>query len=229
MTTTGSAGSPPPWTSTDELAGVREPNAYERLKEAILGGEIAPGQPLIETQLAKWCGVSRTPVREALKRLEQDGMVERGERGLVVRENSPTEILDIYDIRIVLEAKAAQVAAQRRTDSDLLIMKQLSRRMHEMDTSSPALMARSNAEFHRAVWRATHNDSLVDLLERLQMHVGRYPTTTLSYPGRWETSSHEHDELIRAIEMRDEAGAAKAAEAHMVSAREIRLALFIED
>lgn len=228
MTTTGVADSTPP-PGPEGPGGSREPSTYERLKQAILGGELAPGQQLIETQLATWCGVSRTPVREALKRLEQDGMVERGERGLVVRENSPAEVLDIYEIRIVLETKAAQVAAQRRTDNDLLLMKQLSRRMHEMGTSDPARMARSNAEFHRAVWRATHNDSLVDLLERLQMHVGRYPTTTLTYPGRWEDSSRQHDEIIRAIEMRDEAGAAKAAEAHFLSAREIRLALFSEE
>jgi DNA-binding GntR family transcriptional regulator len=215
---------PSPWAGGEPPK--REPSAYERLKEAILSGEITPGQPLVETQLAKWCGVSRTPVREALKRLEQDGIVERGDRGLVVRENSPAETLDIYETRIVLETKAARVAAQRRTDNDLLIMKQLNERMHQMDTSDPQRMARSNAAFHRAVWRATHNESLIDLLERLQMHVGRYPTTTLSWPGRWEASTKEHDELIRSIEMRDEDGAGRAAEHHFAAARDIRLSLF---
>src|ERR1700754_1808293 len=86
----------------------RQPTPYERLKQAILDGELVPGQQLVEISLAQWCQVSRTPIREALSRLEQDGLALRTDRGLVVRERSPEEILDIYDTRIVLEAMAAR-------------------------------------------------------------------------------------------------------------------------
>src|SRR5665811_1478321 len=103
----------------------RRVTAYEQLKQAIMEGELQPGEPLVEVALADWCKVSRTPVREALMRLEQDGLVQRGhrdlgDRGLIVRESSPEEILDIYDTRIVLEGRVAAVAAERRTSHELL-------------------------------------------------------------------------------------------------------------
>ena len=72
---------------------------YDMLKRAILSGGLAPGQSLVETSLAEWCGVSRTPIREALTRLEQDGLVHHYDGGLVVRVRSPEEILDIYETR----------------------------------------------------------------------------------------------------------------------------------
>src|SRR5437016_3803193 len=83
---------------------------YEQLVRAITSGDLPPGSPLIEVALAERFGVSRTPVREALTRLEQDGLVARGDLGLVVREITPEEILDIYDVRIVLEGRAASTA-----------------------------------------------------------------------------------------------------------------------
>ena len=98
---------------------------YERLKRAILRGEFPPGHPLVETYLARWCQVSRTPIREALTRLEQDGLVLRTDKGLVVRERSPEEILDIYETRVVLEATAARVAAIRRSRFDVMTLRRL--------------------------------------------------------------------------------------------------------
>ena len=106
----------------DTIAGVPGATlpggAYERLKNAIITGELGPGTHLVESSLARLCQVSRTPVREALTRLEQDGLVHQGARGLVVRERSPEEILDIYETRIVLEATAARLAAERHTALD---------------------------------------------------------------------------------------------------------------
>src|SRR5690606_35558099 len=96
----------------------RPPSPYERIKEAIIAGDLAPGQPVVETALAEWCQVGRTPIREALTRLEQDGLLIRTSRGLVVRERSPDVILDIYETRILLEAAAARTAAARRTQLD---------------------------------------------------------------------------------------------------------------
>ena len=90
------------------MPGYERVQPYEILQQAILRGELAPGQPLVETTLAARYNVSRTPIREALTRLEQDRLVERTDRGLVVRRRSPEQILDIYETRIALEATAAE-------------------------------------------------------------------------------------------------------------------------
>ena len=199
---------------------------YERLKEAILSGELVPGQPLVEAVLAEWCEVSRTPIREALSKLQQDGLVQRGERGMVVRQNSPEEILDIYETRIALEVTAARMAAERRSSHDLMAMRRSAQRMAEARDLTPAEMSQANVSLHRAVWKASRNESLIDLLERLNLHLVRYPETTLSQPGRWDSSNKEHEALLSAIEKRDADVAAEVARRHFSSARDIRLALW---
>ncbi len=208
------------------LSPTRRVVPYERIKQAIMSGDLEPGAPLVELALAEWCEVSRTPVREALLRLEQDGLVVRGDQGLSVRESSPEEILDIYDTRIVLEARAAAVAAERRTSHDLMAMRRLTDKFSHCDAEEASALAETNREFHRSVWRASHNDSLVDLLERLNLLLGRYPATTLAFPGRWKTASVEHNKLLLAIEARDEEEAAAVATRHFSAARDIRLRLW---
>lgn len=202
---------------------------YQRIKDAILDATLLPGQPLVESALAEWCGVSRTPIREALLRLEQDGMVERGERGLIVRQRSPEQILDIYEARIVLEATVARVAAERHTAFDRMRIERLLEETASVQTDDGAHLARINREFHHGVWLASHNDSLLDLLSRLNLHLVRYPATTLAYPGRWEAALIEHRNLVEAILQRKGARAARIAEAHFTAARDIRLALWEQD
>jgi DNA-binding GntR family transcriptional regulator len=191
-----------------------------------MSGELAPGEPLIESSLAAWCEVSRTPIREALKRLQQDGLVRRGDHGLVVRERSPEEILDIYDVRIVLESRAAAAAAERRSAIDLLTMRKMAERNYQAEAAERQALADTNRDFHRAVWHASHNEALIDLLERLSLHLGRYPATTLAHPGRHEAGYKEHLMMITAIEERDADGAAEHAARHFSAAREIRLRLW---
>jgi DNA-binding GntR family transcriptional regulator len=212
--------------SSGYLVTERKASAYERLKQKIMTGELLPGQPLIETALAEWCQVSRTPVREALTRLEQDGLVVRGERGLMVRERSREEILDIYETRIVLEAMAARVAASRRSYLDVIEMRRLAGRLEVMSTADEAVMAAGNREFHQSIRRASHNESLDDLLTRLDLHVARYPATTLSQPGRWEEANEEHRAIIDAIDQQDADRAHRLTTEHFTRARELRLALW---
>lgn len=196
---------------------------YEMLKRAILEGELAPGQVLVETSLASLCNVSRTPIREALTRLEQDGLVERTDRGMAVRQRSPEEILDIYETRIVLEAMAARIAADRRSDHDVRLLQRLADLGPTLDSTDRAAMVELNRQFHGAIWRASRNESLMDLLERIELHVGRYPATTLSYPGRWTEAAGQHIAIVRAIEARDGLAAHDMAMRHFTEARDIRL------
>lgn len=199
------------------------------IKQGILSGELEPGQSLVETSLAAWCGVSRTPVREALRRLEQDGLVERNDHGLAVRSRSPEEILDLYDTRIVLEATAGKVAAERRHEHDVRALRWALDRGRKVGGDDPAAMVDANRQFHRAVWLASHNESLIDLLERLDLHLARYPGTTLLSPGRWDTARDEHAALAGAIEKRNAGLAHAVAMAHFAAARDIRLALFADE
>jgi DNA-binding GntR family transcriptional regulator len=206
----------------------RQVPPYEIIKQAIIKGELPPGQQLVESTLAAMCEVSRTPIREALTRLEQDGLIERTDRGLVVRERSPEEILDIYQVRVVLEGTAAAMAADRRNEHDIRMLRSLLKQAEQVKPGDDEAMVEANRAIHRAVTAASHNDCLRDLLERLDMHLARYPATTLSFPGRWEEAKHEHAELVDAIESRDSATAQAAALGHFSRARDIRLDLWYQ-
>lgn len=202
---------------------------YEIVKKAILSGELKPGQALVENTLAAWCQTSRTPIREALRRLEQDGLIDRSDRGLAVRTRSPEEILDIYETRIVLEATAGRVAAERRSEHDIRILRRLLKRCDDVPETDSEGMANANQQFHRAIWCASHNESLLDLLERLNLHLARYPGTTLAAPGRWKVARRQHKQLVDTIEKRDGDGAHEIALRHFVDARDIRLELFADE
>jgi DNA-binding GntR family transcriptional regulator len=193
---------------------------YEQIKNAILDATLAPGTALVESSLAELFAVSRTPIREALLRLEQDG---------IVRDRSPEQVLDIYETRIILETAAARFAATKHSTIDRIRLSKLLEETSDFDVSDPSELARLNRSFHRGVWQASHNEALVDLLNRLSLHLMRYPATTLAYPGRWERALEQHRELVDAILARDADEAARVAEVHFTEARDIRLKLWETD
>lgn len=200
---------------------------YEELRNAIVTGRYAAGQVLSENALAAEFGKSRTPVREALHRLEIESLVERSPRGVRVRASSPEEILDIYEVRITLEGAAAKAAAERATEFDRTLLRSAHQAMLDAD-DTPEAKAATNRRFHEAVWTASHNSTLVDLLHRLNIHLVRYPSTTLTHGDRWEAVLREHEELLGAIEARDGEAARRIAEHHMFGAREVRLRMYAE-
>jgi DNA-binding GntR family transcriptional regulator len=155
--------------------------------------------------------------------LEQDGVLERINRGMRVRQTSSEEVLEIYGVRTILEAAAARDAATRRTDYDLVNLGRILHSMGEARAATPQEMAAINRSFHRAIWQAARNRTLADLLERLAVHLRRYPATTYLRPGRWEEALEEHRLLLDAIQRRDPDGAAGVAEKHMWAARDVRL------
>jgi DNA-binding GntR family transcriptional regulator len=198
-------------------------SVYARLRDDIVAGAWDDA-PLVELTLAERYGTSRTPVREALRRLEQDGLVERRDRSLRVRARSPEEILEIYDARIVLEGIAARAAAQHAGPLDLA---RLRRAAAAMRAAAPGDAA-ANRAFHEALWAAGHSATLQDLLGRLQDHLRRYPESTLRAPERWPVALAEHDALVERIAARDADGARALAERHMTEARDLRLSMFAE-
>lgn len=160
--------------------------------------------------------------------LEQDGVLERVNRGMRVRQTSSEEVLEIYGVRTILEAAAARDAASRRTDYDLANLDRILRSMKEARTASPQEMAAINRSFHRAIWQAARNRTLNDLLERLSVHLRRYPATTYLRAGRWDEALHEHASLLEAIRRQDPDGAAHVAETHMWASRDVRLDMIRE-
>lgn len=201
---------------------------YEGLRDEIVSGEHRPGEPLRENKLAEHFGTSRTPVREALRRLEQDGFVEHGARGMYVRVSNPEEILEIYEVRIVLEAAAARGAAEVRTDLDLVRLQQVHESMSRMPTDAPDRLADINRRFHRCVWQASHNGTLVNMLQRLDVPLERYRGTTLARGDRWRQVLREHAILLTAIRDSDSSHASDVAQAHMTRARDNRLQMYAE-
>ncbi|WP_299958333.1 GntR family transcriptional regulator [uncultured Modestobacter sp.] len=198
---------------------------YEDMRAEITSGELPAGSPVREVALADRFGVSRTPVREALRRLQHDRLLVPGVRGLQVRVVDPQEVVQVYDMRILLEAQAAREAARARTAADLVLLEGLLARDRSLVDPPDQLRAQTNTEFHAAVWEATHNRVLQDLLQRLTVHLVRTPHSTLSVDGRWAEALDEHERLLRAITDGDVELAAEVAAAHMTRARQIRLSL----
>ncbi|MEY2476366.1 MAG: hypothetical protein QOG87_1681 [Actinomycetota bacterium] len=207
-------------------ASIRPPSPYDRIKKAILDGNFPPGAPLAESALGDWLGVSRTPVREALSRLEQDGLVRRTDRGVAVTERTPEEILDICETRIALETAAARMAALRRTPLDRVRLERLLAALEEVSEPDPQDMSNRNSEFHRGIWLATHNLALIDLLDRLNLHLLRYPVSTPTASAHWSHSVEEHRALAAAVLDGDAPRAAAAAERHFSEARDLRLSVW---
>lgn len=226
----GSAVAGPPLSSLLMRPVANDASPYERLRNAIRDGLLEPGTPLVELRLAELCNVSRTPIREALTRLEQDGLVERGDRGYIVRVRSPEEILDIYEVRIVLETLAARLAAENRRPVDILhVNRAMAAYEAAPQDADPSAWADLNRGFHEAIWRASHSVALLDILDRLSTHLLRYPATTLTSSGRLEESIREHRDLAEAIVAGNPDLAAAVSTAHFTKARDIRLRLYGEE
>lgn len=203
---------------------------YVALKQAILSGALAPGTTLREEELARRYQVSRTPVREALGRLEAEALVERYQgSGLVVSELAADDIIDLYVLREALEGLAARLAASRRTDTDLArldVMQELARRA--VQESDVGRAQKVNSEFHFLIWRIAGNRPLSRAINGVHQAAQRFHDNTLAYPGRLEQSVAEHGDLLEAIRLRDQAGAEQIAIEHVRHVRNIRMALSLE-
>ena len=194
-----------------------------RLLAAIDRGELRPGERLTESELAARFGVSRTPVREALGRLESQGVVARDpRRGLVIARLDYDQLGELYDLREVVEGLAARLAARRAAPAEIAVL----REMVEADRAradDPGALAASNRLFHRQLHRASHNRYLIQMLESVRRASALLSGTTLAVPGRGARSVEEHDAIVRAIEARDEVDAEAAARAHIAEAHRARV------
>ena len=202
----------------------RADHVYERLRAGILERVFEPGSRLREEELADWLDVSRTPVREALRRLISQGLlVNAPGRGLIVRKLTLGEIDELYVLREVLEGTAARLAAQHASESEIATLKAL------IDESvrragDYAELARLNRRFHAVMYGACHNLFLLEALDNLSTALALLPTT-LSLPGREAEAIREHRSIVRAIEDRDGDRAESLTRKHVAGARKLRAQL----
>ena len=198
------------------------------LVSAIDRGEFVPGERLTELDLAARFGVSRTPVREALSRLESQGVVARDtRRGLVVAALDYDQVGELYDLREVVEGLAARLAARRAAPAEIAVL----RDMVEADrarTEDPTALAITNKQFHRQLHRTSHNRYLVQMLEGMNRSLALISGTTLAAPGRGAQSIVEHHAIVSALEARDEDAAEQAARRHILNAYLTRVRLAAE-
>ena len=199
-------------------------DAYSLLIEAIDMGEFRPGDRLVESDLAERFGVSRTPIREALQRLETQQLLSRDGRSLIGASLDHNQLAELYVVRAELEGLAARLAAKHASDEEVRVL----RDMVEEDRSllnDPAALARANRRFHRQLHLASHNRFLVQQLNLVHQSMALMETTSLAVEGRSETALNEHDAIVRAIEAHDGAAAQTALKDHISKAFMTRLKL----
>ena len=197
----------------------------EALREAIIAGVLQPGERLMEIQLAEELGVSRTPVREAIRKLELEGfvvMVPR--RGTYVADLSIKDINEVFEIRTSLDVLAAGLAAERITEEELEQMERLLVEIGEyIENEDIEKIVEVDTRFHDILYRASRNDRLVGIINNLREQFTRFRAVSIAYPGRLKNTQEEHRKLLEAIAQRNVEAAQQIAREHMENAEQITL------
>lgn len=203
-------------------------DAYLLVLEAIDRGEFRPGDRLVESELADRFGVSRTPIREALQRLETQAVLARDGRSLVVSSLDHDQLGELYVVRAELEGLAARLAAQHAAPEEVRVLWDMVRKDSDL-VSRPDALSRANKRFHRQIHLASHNRYLIQQLEMLHRSMALMATTSLAVEGRGVAAIEEHEEIVGAIEARDGDRADAAIRRHISRAFETRLKLNAAD
>jgi DNA-binding GntR family transcriptional regulator len=205
----------------DEVGKAAE-RAYAVIRTRILSGDFSRGERLREEELAQLAGVSRTPIREALRRLDAEGLVEfLPNRGASVTAWTEQELDDLYEARALIEGYTAGQAASRITSDALDRLTELSAQMRALDNDSSTAneMTRLNTEFHRIIVAAAGNSHLESVVQSLTDAALVYRTFRHYTPDRLMASKFHHDEIVAALRARDEAWASAMVRAHILAAR----------
>lgn len=197
--------------------------AYDALIGLIRRGECQPGHRLREEDIGERLQLSRTPVREALRRLEAEGIVEHRPRiGATVRQLSHNEVVELYEMRVVLERTAAELAARHGTEAEFETLDDLNQDISR-ERANPRLAAAINQDFHKGLYLACRNRFLVASAEALNSSLLLLGPTTYSDAARIDTVVSQHQMIVDALRMGDVEAAGAAAEAHLQTSLRHRL------
>lgn len=199
-------------------------DAYEMILDAIDTGTYKPGDRLVENELAERFGVSRTPIREALQRLETQSLLTRDGRSLIVASLDHSQLAELYVVRAELEGLAASLAAQHAAPEEIRVLREMVEEDRRL-MDNPAALARANRRFHKQLHLASHNRYLVQQLDLVHRSMALLATTSLAAEGRSEDAISEHDAIVTAIEARDQDAARAALRSHISLAFETRIKL----
>lgn len=206
---------------SDDLS--RAEFAYTQLKSMLRKGQLRAGQRLREIELADMLGVSRTPVREAIRRIASDGLIQvLPGRGMIVAEYDKQQVRELYALRGVLEGAAAQLAARHASPAEFEFMREILERSARV-LDAPDEMAKLNAQFHRAIHEAAHNRYLEQALAQMSDSLALLPGTTFSEPNRAQAGHAEHLAILDALGRRMPEEAEKFARRHIDMAGATRL------
>lgn len=190
---------------------------FNTLREAIIVGELKPGERLMEVQLADKMGVSRTPVREAIRMLELEGLVSMLPRkGAHVAELSAKDIMDVLEVRASLDGLATGLAAERITEDEIKSLKHVQAQfVNYAEKENLQGLIKKDAEFHEIIYRSSRNDKLIQILSNLREQVQRFRVIYLKDNVSPKELIREHTEIVEAIMSKSSKDALTAAEKHI--------------
>ena len=206
----------------DEYLPLRDV-VFKTLRQAILKGELEPGERLMEIQLAERLGVSRTPIREAIRKLELEGLVLMIPRkGAEVAKISESNLRDVLEVRRSLEELAIDLACQRITAEELESLNKAEVDFKAAIGNGDAMqIAQTDEQFHEIIYNSTKNQKLVQILNNLREQMYRYRTEYLKDTQRHSQLIQEHHEIVKALELRDEEQVVKIIRQHLKNQEEV--------
>ncbi|SEW17821.1 transcriptional regulator, GntR family [Cognatiyoonia koreensis] len=197
--------------------------AFAKLMQAIETGVYQPGDRLREVEIAERLSLSRTPIREALRKLEAEKIVEHRPRvGAVIRRLGQTEVVELYEMRLVLERTAAEMAAKHSLAAEVDALTALNDDIGKQGDDAPRAAA-INQKFHRAIYLAGRNRFLLDAARAMNNALLLLGPTTLADAERIATVTRQHAQIIAAISAGDIQSAGAAAEDHLQTSLRYRL------
>ena len=195
---------------------------FNTLREAILKGDLKPGERLMELQLASKLGVSRTPIREAIRMLEQEGLaVTTPRKGAEVAKMTLKDMEDVLDIRDALDELAVRIACQKISDEQLKQLEDMKELFEKStQTGNVKKIAEADVTFHDVIYEATGNPKLVTLLNNLREQVYRYRVEYIKDPKNYPTLIAEHEAILESLKNRDVKNAVEAMHVHVANQAE---------
>lgn len=190
---------------------------FNTLREAILRGDLVPGERLMELQLAAKLGVSRTPIREAIRMLEQEGLaITIPRKGAIVAGMTEKDMQDVLEIREALEELSVQVACDKITDEEIAeLQNNMKNFEHSLKSGDLKKMAHADVEFHDVIYRATDNPKLINMLNNLREQMYRYRVEYLKNPQNHEQLLHEHEAIYKGIVEKDKSAVTEMIRKHI--------------
>ncbi len=208
----------------EQLTPIRE-TAFEILRHAILSGKLEPGQRLVERELANQLGISRTPIREAIRKLELEGLVTHIPRkGVIVTKVSLNEVIEIFTIRAALEGVAARLASENITPKIASKLKMLVDQMDKaIEEGEQEKFRDLHLKFNDIIYKAANSPRLYQMIQTFVEYIASYTQKGYSHPGRMQEAAREHRTIVEAITSGNSILAEKLAKEHIENSKQAYL------